>query len=360
MHFALGYSFFPATTGYHLERALRGLGHTVSYVGPPAAGRAGFGQTTSLVEALAGLATPADLFWWVDSGGQYFPAGIEDLPIPTACYVIDVHLGRWRRTLTQFFDAVFVAQKDFVPAYRAAAGHDQVHWLPLAAAPDYHHRLDLPLLYDVGFVGNQNLAHQATPRSRRLRQIAGRYRTNDFFRFYPPETIGHVYSQSRIVFNNSLAGDVNMRVFEATASGALLVTDAVANGLEELFSIGRELITYADDAELWAKLDYYLSPGKGEAERAAVAAAGMRRAQAEHTYAHRAEKLLKVVGAPGFERCAAMRRAGPGQRWRARRDIYARLAMLEALVEGARAEGRNPLKRAWAVLPALLARLLRE
>ena len=154
MHIALGYVYFAATTGYHLERALRGLGHTVTYVGPPAAGRPGYDPGQPLAQVLAELPTPPDLFWWIDTGGQYFPDGLEDAPVPTAGYLIDVHLGQWRQTAARFFDAVFIAQKDALPAYRQAAGHDQVYWLPLAAAPDVHRRLDLPPLYDVGFVGN--------------------------------------------------------------------------------------------------------------------------------------------------------------------------------------------------------------
>lgn len=355
MHVALGYSFYTATTAYHLERALRELGHRVSYVGPPAGGRLGYSQHETVGALVGHLSPPADVYWWVDSGGPYFPPGIEDLPLPTVGYLIDLHVGGWRPAAARFFDAVFYAQKDYGPAYCRAAGHDQVHWLPLAAAPDLHRQLDLPAVYDVGFVGNLTRAHRSTPRAHRLRRLAERYRTNDFFRFYPPEEVAQVYSQARLVVNISLAGDVNMRVFEGTACGALMVTDATGNGLGDLFDVGRELVTYTDEADLFRQIDYYLVH---DDERARVARAGQARTLAQHTYRDRAGQVVAALAAPGFRRLAAMRQADARKRWRARRRIYTHNHMLEALTIGARAASRNPVSRAWDVVPCLL-RMLR-
>jgi hypothetical protein len=355
MHVALGYYWFPATTGYHLERALRELGHRVSYIGLPASGRPGYDHRQPVTQVIERLPQPVDAYLWIDAGGPYFPPGIEDLSIPTAAYLIDLHVGGWRTATAGFFDAVFYAQKDYGPAYQRAAGHHQVYWLPLAAASDLHRRLDLPTVYDVGFVGNLTRAHRGSPREQRLRRLAERYHTNDFFRFYPPETVAEVYSQARIVVNISLAGDVNMRVFEGTACGALVVTDAAGNGLGDLYDVGRELVTYTDEADLFDRIDYYLAH---EGERTRMASAGQARTLANHTYRHRASQVLEALNAPGFRRLAAMRQREQGARWRARRRIYTHLHMLEALIAGSRAASRNPLRRAWEVLPCLL-RMLR-
>jgi spore maturation protein CgeB len=48
---------------------------------------------------------------------------------------------------------------------------------------------------------------------------------------------------------------------------------------DELFEIGRELITHGDDADLLDKIGYYLAH---EEERVRIAAAGQRRAGAAH------------------------------------------------------------------------------
>jgi hypothetical protein len=353
MHIAIGYRWFSTAAGFHFERALQALGHRVTYVGLPCAGRPGYDNTVSIREILDASPEMPDLYLWIDPAGRYFPPGIEDLPIPTACYLIDVHLGRWRPQVALFFDTVFVAQKDYVDTYRQAVGHEQVGWLPLAAAPDVHRQHDLPRTYDVGFVGNLALAHRGTARARRLRLITERFRTNDFYRQYTPEEVGQVYSQSRLVFNTSIAGDVTMRLFEGTACGALVMTDSVANGLDELFHIGREIVVYRDDAELLGRIAYYLDH---EEERVQIAAAGQRRTIAEHTYVHRAQAVVQIVAMSGFRRLAPMRRAAPRERLAARHEVYTHLHMLDALFDATR--GQNALRRAWVAGPCFVRRTL--
>lgn len=355
MNVAIGYRYFPTAAGYHLERAIRALGLAVTFIGLGGSNRPGYEGSVPVDRIVAALPDRPDLFLWIDPAGRYFPPGIEDLPIPTACYLIDVHLGHWRKQAARFFDAVFVAQKDYVAAYQQTVGHDQVYWLPLAAATDVHYQHDGPRIYDVGFVGNLARAHRQTARARRLKLLAERYHTNDFYRFYTPAEVGQIYSQSRIVFNTSIAGDVTMRIFEGTACGALMVTDSIANGLDELFVIGQELVTYDHDTALLAKIEYYLTH---ESERATIAQAGQARTLAEHTYAHRAQGILDVITAPSFHQAAPMRRAELVQREVARRAIYTHLHMLDALLDQARDAGYNPLRRLWEALPCLIRRVL--
>ncbi|WP_376792588.1 glycosyltransferase [Thermoflexus sp.] len=356
MHIVLGYNWFPTAAGYHIERALQALGHVVTYVGLPSSHRAGYDTTVPIDEIIAALPEKPDLYLWVDPAGRYFPPGIERLPIPTACYLIDVHLGTWREQAARFFDAVFIAQKDYLERFRRVVGHDQVYWLPLAAAPDVHRDHQLPRIYDVGFVGNIALAHRKTPRARRLKRIAERFRTNDFYRAYTPEEVGRIYSQSRIVFNCSIAGDVSMRIFEGTACGALVLTDSVRNGLDELFEVGREIVVYQDDVDLLDKIAYYLAHDE---EREAIARAGQQRTLREHTYLHRVQRMLSIVSAPGFQLFAPMRTASPKERWRARREVYIHLHMVDALLDEARAAGLGPVRRLWTVAPGLVRRLVR-
>ncbi len=355
MHIALGYFYFPTAAGFHLERAFRDLRHRVTYVALGAPDHPGYAENAPIDRILAGIKPEPDLFLWVDPAGRYFPPGIEGLAVPTAAYLIDVHLGRWRRTAARFFDVVFIAQKDYLDVYRQSVGHDQVYWLPLAAALDVHRDHGLPRIYDVGFVGNISRAHHGTGRKRRLRMLSARYRTNDFYRYYSPEEVGIVYSQSRIVFNNSIAGDVTMRIFEGTASGALVLTDAIANGLEELFEIGKEIVVYGDDSDLQRLIDYYLA---NEEERTAIAAAGKRRTLSEHTYTHRASYILQVMSNPDIRQVAPLREASQKDRFAARRVVYTHLHMLDALLDQAKSAKYGPLRRTWHIMPCLVRRLL--
>jgi tetratricopeptide (TPR) repeat protein len=87
------------------------------------------------------------------------------------------------------------------------------------------------------------------------------------------------YAQAKIVFNESVLGDVNFRVFEAMGAGAMLLTEAVGNGLADLFTAGVHLDTYTP-ATLAAKVARRLADDAG---REAVARAGRREVAARHT-----------------------------------------------------------------------------
>jgi spore maturation protein CgeB len=73
----------------------------------------------------------------------------------------------------------------------------------------------------------------------------------------------------------------NMRLFEATGMGALLITDWKDN-IAELFEPGKEVVCYRSVDECLELIDYY---SHHEAERAAIAAAGQQRTLRSHSYA---------------------------------------------------------------------------
>ena len=83
----------------------------------------------------------------------------------------------------------------------------------------------------------------------------------------------------------------NMRLYEATGVGTMLLTDEKDN-LGELFVPGREVVTYRDEHELVERMEHYLDH---DDERRAIAAAGQARTLREHTYRHRMEDLLAIL-----------------------------------------------------------------
>jgi spore maturation protein CgeB len=85
----------------------------------------------------------------------------------------------------------------------------------------------------------------------------------------------------------------NMRLYEATGVGTMLLTDEKAN-LSELFEPGRDVETYADEAELVAKIEHYL---EHDDARHAIARAGQQRTLSEHTYAQRMRELVALLEA---------------------------------------------------------------
>jgi hypothetical protein len=351
MKLALGYRYFASSLGWQIERALAPL-TDVTFVGLASHGRAGLSEAPT-PDDLAQAAPDATHFVWIDPAGRYFPRGIEDSDALTACYLVDAHIGHWRETAARFFDVVFLAQKRYVEVYRRALGHEQVYWLPLAAGPDFvdHNQ---PRIYDVGFVGNVDRAHAQTPRARRLAAIAARFTLNPQTAGMQPEQVARVYSQSKIVLNTSIAGDATMRLFEGTACGALLLTDAIApeNGAAELFRAGEEIVVFNDDADMLKQIERLLAD---DATRARIAHAGQIRTRAEHLIGQRARLLLKTLTQPGLTRAAPLRKATPAERRAARLRVFTHLHMLDAIFDETR--GLHPLQRAWLALPCLVRRV---
>ncbi len=102
--------------------------------------------------------------------------------------------------------------------------------------------------------------------------------------------------RSQITINHH--GDVlpyanNMRMYEATGMGTLLVTDHKDN-LAEMFEPEREVVTYRDASECVDKVRFYLEP-RNESKRKAIAAAGYERTLREHTYAQRISRLVALI-----------------------------------------------------------------
>jgi hypothetical protein len=84
----------------------------------------------------------------------------------------------------------------------------------------------------------------------------------------------------------------NMRLYEATGVGTLLLTDEKEN-LGELFVPGSEVVTYANEEELVERVRHLLAH---DDERRTIAAAGQARTLRDHTYLHRMRELLGFVG----------------------------------------------------------------
>ena len=70
--------------------------------------------------------------------------------------------------------------------------------------------------------------------------------------------MAEIYSQSWIVFNKSIKNDINMRVFESTASESLLFTDKIINnGWSDLFK-DKPFVIYENKNELINQLKFHL------------------------------------------------------------------------------------------------------
>ena len=83
----------------------------------------------------------------------------------------------------------------------------------------------------------------------------------------------------------------NLRLFEATGVGTLLVTDWKEN-LQEMFEPGQEVLTYRTPAECAALVQHYSNQPQ---EAAGIGCEGQRRTLREHTYARRMQELMDIL-----------------------------------------------------------------
>ena len=104
-----------------------------------------------------------------------------------------------------------------------------------------------------------------------------------------------VLRNAKIAINHHIdlaeASANNMRLFEATGVGTMLLTDWKAN-LGEMFEPGREVVTYRSARECAEMISYYLAH---EDERREIARAGQLRTLNEHTYYHRMQELSELL-----------------------------------------------------------------
>lgn len=228
-----------------------------------------------------------DLYLWIESVPGHFPRNIKELNIPTACYLIDSHLNLdWHVDWALNFDHVFIAQREYVQAFKDY-GNKNVHWLPLGCDVDVHKETPGEKKHEIGFVGGFTLNDRRKKLIDRLSRDIPVYYERCFW-----DDMAKVFSDSKIVFNNAVKQDLNMRVFEATSCGAMLLTDKASNsGQEEFFKTHEDIVVY-DDVTITQTAKFYLDNNE---LREAIANRGKTIVHTAHTYKHRTDELLKVA-----------------------------------------------------------------
>jgi Glycosyl transferases group 1 len=222
------------------------------------------------------------------------PQGLTDIDIPTACLQIDTYAYTERRIgWSMLYDHPIV----FHPGYQdrfERAGHPGVITFSHAACRDLFDKPPVDRIFDVGSVGRTNANVQIT-RRRVLTELAGRFRLNEWEKFYSFEEMAEVYRHSKVVVNvprDDFLHDANMRAFEAMAAGCLLIsrfpTELTAIGFRE----GVHFVAYRREDEIVDLVQRYL---RDDAGREQIARAGRQKVLAEHTYDCRAEQLMKTV-----------------------------------------------------------------
>ena len=291
---------FLVVGGFFLTEALEMLGHRVINAEEFAAAGAEEVDLAAVRERLPAKDRPDLVLVAEHLGPRRLPLNLENLKVPRAFSALDPHLNLyWHRKYASAFDLVFTTQQTSMSALKAKG--KPVHWLPWAVNLGVVFDHALPRTYEIAFVG------RVDPRLRRKRHcILEALKSRFPVRLWGDradnlvnhQEMGRIYSQARVVVNESIQGEVNLRVFEALAAGALLLTEDVGSNLLGLFTPGRHLITYGPQ-DLLEKAAYFLSH---EEERLAIAIRGRERVLARHHTLARARQFLEYLGEGGWSR----------------------------------------------------------
>ncbi len=173
-----------------------------------------------------------------ESAHDLLPQGLEKVNIPTVSFQSDTYAYTRRRIRwSMLFDYAVVFHPGFEAQFRSA-GHPRVITWSHAADPELFSGQQEQRTFEVGWVGRTD-GNLYKDRRFVLKSLSRHFRMNDFTRFHFPDELAAVYCRSKIIVNvarDDYPQDANMRVFEAMASGALLITRLPS----ELTSIGFE------------------------------------------------------------------------------------------------------------------------
>lgn len=189
------------------------------------------------------------------------------------------------------------------------SGHQNAHYLPFCA--DLSKNAAYPELErqsPVSFVGSFEPTRYAN-REKILAPLTGlgfnlwgnkawlKTGLRKFYRGYPSNSeMMDIYKKSKIVVGMHVSGvpgtGVNVRPFEVTSSGALLINQDERKDIFNLFRVGEEFVTFHNEHDLKEKVKYYLAH---DGERNKIARAGFQKTRSQHTYSDRLDKMLKVM-----------------------------------------------------------------
>lgn len=172
-------------------------------------------------------------------------------------------------------------------------------YLPEASDPELYYPMPGNKKYDVCFIGANYGIRKKIVQAIQKRGINiicygkgwpnGRIDVKD---------IPELFAKSKILLGVGTIGHctdfyaLKMRDFDGPMSGSMYITHDNPD-LYELYDVGKEIVTYKTPEECAEKIDYYL---RHDEEREKIAKAGRLRAEKNHTWEQRFEKIFRTLG----------------------------------------------------------------
>lgn len=241
-----------------------------------------------------------DLNILIDHGEDAIGVPLDfEVPHPNAYWAFDTHLGyEYRLKRAKQFDNVFLCHKaqiaDFI---RDGIDPQKIHYLPCAAETTCYRPFPVMKKWDWSFIGHMNSEHRIDLIDRFIKEF-GLGGDKGYLGWRIGEIKGHnvlddaakKFSMSRMVINDSVKQDLNMRTFEAMATGSPLITEENP-ALLELFESGKHLLTYKTLDEAVECGRYLL---KNPSLQEMIGKLGLEEILDKHTYRQRTEEILRI------------------------------------------------------------------
>jgi len=213
--------------------------------------------------------------------------------------------------ISPYCDYFFIIDSQDVLNY-IDIGAPCVRSIPLACCPTIHKSIIMTpnekkkYSSEVCFVGSINYRREKILKSLTDFDLGiwGNWEKEDplLYRFYRKkhvylEEAVKIYNASEITLDIHFFGtekrafNINPRVFEATGSGAFVLTNKNPY-LADLYEIDKEIACYRDEEDLKEKIKYYLEHPEG---RKRIAQRGQQRAHRNHTYEKRLKEIFSII-----------------------------------------------------------------
>lgn len=309
----LGYSF----EHHNFYESLLQMGHHILYFDYATLLREHGREWMNRRLAETARAEGADLMFTVLFEDEIDPKVVRDITDTTDTVTLNWFCDdHWRfesfsRHWAPCFNWVVTTAQSAVPRY-SAAGFQNVIKSQWACNHFLYRKMDLPLEYDVTFVGqphgDRRQVIQALLDSGIKVRVWGRGWPSGRL---PQEEMIRVFNQSRINLNlsNALGArrrhrlmlwknrglpqqQIKGRNFEVPGCGGFLLTGRAEN-LDDYYRNKLEIVTFKNVPDLIRQIRHYL---KNEDERTAIAGAGYERTVREHTYQVRFREIFAQIG----------------------------------------------------------------
>ncbi len=226
------------------------------------------------------------------------PLGIQDSPYPTVCLPCDCFPLTKLAIDMEFFDAVLPGLRRYQQIFKNL-GHPQVLYRAGGAiqgnvisennTPDPDARP-----YDVVFIGDFGNPYYArrTRFVERLIRLKKKYNILVSPKKFTLEEYYDYLGKAKIVIETTnVQGGVNMRSFEATQYGAMLMHEELDGSITEFFEPGEEVVLFDED-NFEQKIEYYL---ENDEERRRIALKGWEKASQDNRIQSLGKKLVEEL-----------------------------------------------------------------